>query len=108
MWRLKKLRVWFKDLLCFLRFGSYLVEYCGACGVKQPLVWWCEDNALWAHIDPRNETLCPNCFDRRARQRDIFLRWYPRDESGRANGVPPLELDGSGVPLAMVNDYGRK
>jgi hypothetical protein len=72
----------FKNLLCRIGLGSWLIEYCGFCGVRQPLAWWVEDD-IYKKVDPDNRTPCPSCFDKRATKLGLFLRWYPKDESER-------------------------
>lgn len=73
----------FKNLLCRLNLGHWLIEYCDGCGSRQPLVWW-SDSALWlAVVGERGGVLCPCCFDIMARKKGLFLRWYPQDESVR-------------------------
>ena len=83
-----KLRLAFKNLLCWLKLGHWLIEYCDECGVKQPLVWWCSDNALWlAVLGETGGVLCPACFNRKAFKLGYFLSWYPKDETQRARGA---------------------
>ncbi len=73
-----------KDFLTWIGLGRTMTEYCDDCGVKQPLVWWCEDEKLWNAVVGKG-ALCPKCFDDRATAKGFFLRWYPKDESERVN-----------------------
>lgn len=77
------IRLAVKNFLCWVGFGSWLIEYCGFCGIRQPLVWWTDD-ATYKKVDPGNHTPCPDCFNRRALKEGMFLRWYAKDESERA------------------------
>ena len=73
-----------KRLVILVRLGDRLIEYCEVCGVRQPLVWWSPD-ALGTELtgsapvegDNMPGILCPRCFDNRAAQRGIMLRWRP-------------------------------
>lgn len=73
-----------KDLVCWLGFGDRLIEYCGDCGIRQPLVWWSPSD-LWeritGHATPTGDNaagvLCPRCFDRRAESLGLLLQWRP-------------------------------
>src|SRR5688572_28337786 len=64
-----------------LRWGG-LIEYCHDCGLRQPLVWWA-DNELWSELmdeklsNDMAGVVCPKCFDRRAWNKGIMLRWIP-------------------------------
>lgn len=70
-----------KNLMCRIGLGSMLIEYCNACGVRQPLVWWCRDTRLWTKVNgTEGGALCPQCFTEKANRLGIFIRWYPRDE----------------------------
>ena len=67
----------FKLFLC--RF-ILLCEFCGKCGKHQPLVWTADDD-LWNELNGGpNGVLCPECFDKEADRRGIFLRWKPHVE----------------------------
>jgi len=83
-----------------------LIEYCEDCGSKQPLVWW-SGNALWErltnHATPNGDNaagiLCPRCFDRRATDAGLLLRWRPEIEYGtalRGDARSPTDLDKAG------------
>lgn len=72
------MRLIFKNLLCRLGLGGWLIEYCQICGVRQPISWWCQSKELWMHVaGSKNAVLCPTCFDKRAEKLGIFLRWHP-------------------------------
>jgi hypothetical protein len=74
----------FKDLLCNVGLGYLLIEYCNRCGRKQPLVWWCKDNALWIEVNGTSAgALCLECFDSAACRLGYFIRWYPAQEGER-------------------------
>lgn len=67
-----------KDLLCRLRIGQCLIEYCNECGREQPLVWWCRDTSTWIELNgTEGGALCPECFTRRANKAGYFMRWFP-------------------------------
>ena len=71
---------WLKDILMLLRVGDCLIEYCNDCGVRQPISWWCADEALWLTINGSSSgALCPQCFDKRAARLGIYIRWHPED-----------------------------
>lgn len=73
-----------KRCVILIGLGDRLIEYCEACGIRQPLVWWSPDS-LWSELtgeavvkgDNMPGTLCPLCFDDRAHSRGILLRWHP-------------------------------
>jgi hypothetical protein len=73
---LGRIRVPIKNVLAHV---TCVIEFCEDCGRRQPLVWWA-DNALWYTLADGEKTLCPECFDRRARARGLFLRWVPQVE----------------------------
>jgi hypothetical protein len=77
---MKTVKALAKDLLCRIGLGSLLIEYCDDCGIRQPLVWWCNDKQLWSEITGGVGTHCPKCFDARAAKLGIHLRWYPLEE----------------------------
>lgn len=61
-----------------------LIEYCQRCGIRQPVVWWCESNALWEEvtgIPPVSEKesgggiYCPRCFDEVAMSKGILIQF---------------------------------
>lgn len=59
-----------------------VIEFCHDCGVRQPVVWTADDE-LWCDVANEPEgggVLCPACFDRRAQEKCIFLRWIPKPE----------------------------
>ncbi len=76
------LRLWIKDTICRLGFGSRLVEYCERCGWRVRLVWW-SDDALWSAVtdakpvkgDNMAGIYCPKCFDAKADERGILVQW---------------------------------
>ena len=53
-----------------------LTEFCRDCGIRQPLVWYA-DNDLWEEVSFSKAILCPKCFTYRAKQLDIMLVWKP-------------------------------
>jgi hypothetical protein len=58
---------------------TLLIEFCKRCGAQQPVVWTASDD-LWAQFSGWTDdggVLCPTCFDRRAQQRGVLLRWTP-------------------------------
>lgn len=65
-----------KDLLCRVGLGSLLIEYCDDCGIEQPVVWWCKDQALWNHVTGGSGSHCPTCFSRRAEELGILVHWF--------------------------------
>lgn len=81
---IRKARAWFKGRWCRL---FTIIEYCHDCGVRQPLVWW-SDNDLWHEVtgepyisgDNMAGVLCPKCFDVRCQKLGILLRWMPTVE----------------------------
>lgn len=79
----RKLRLLLKNLLVALGYGSFLIEFCDDCGRRQPLVWWCEDSELWHDATGGHGSHCPECFDKRASNLGIILRWYPRPQHYR-------------------------
>lgn len=64
---------------CLSRLTT-VIEFCHDCGREQPVVWTADD-ALWAKLADGSNPLCPECFDKRAQRRGIFLRWVPMVES---------------------------
>ncbi len=73
------LRRWVKDLIVAIGFGDRLIEYCNVCGIRQPLVWWAE-NELWLKLVGSNYgALCPRCFDKRAYKAGLYLTWKPEN-----------------------------
>ena len=77
-WRLRLTLKW-----CALRLHLTVIEYCDDCGVRQPLIWTASD-ALWHEVTGRESVLadgggvyCPACFDRKAREKHMLIRWVP-------------------------------
>lgn len=67
-----------KSFLC--RF-VILIEFCHRCGIRQPLVWWCDSNELWEEVTgKKNSIYCPKCFDILAEQKGITLQWHVQEE----------------------------
>src|SRR3990172_4785731 len=72
------------EFLQFLKERGYSIcsysqndgEHCQICGRPYLLVWNATDY-LWHDIVSSDESglLCPDCFDREARQRGIYLIW---------------------------------
>jgi hypothetical protein len=77
-----------------------IIEFCHDCGVRQPLTWLASDE-LWKEVTGYREgegVYCPRCFQRRARQCGIFLRWVPMVEFRRRDGAwKPVEMHETGV-----------
>lgn len=73
------LLAWIKTLVC--KF-FVLCEFCHRCGVRQPLVWWCDNHHLWSEVTGCHENgiVCPKCFDELAKKRGLMLKWHPRIE----------------------------
>src|ERR1700726_2726660 len=67
------IRLAWKNFVCRVGYGDWLIEYCEYCGRRQPLVWWTED-AIWQAVK-RGEpgSPCPECFDREAAKVGIHL-----------------------------------
>lgn len=69
-----------KRLLVWARLGAGLPEYCQVCGRRQPIVWHAPDR-LWLEVNGREGgVLCPECFDRLAAEKGLWLRWTPSDK----------------------------
>ena len=67
-----KLRVIIKKLACK---HMLLIEFCHTCGRKQPLVWASSDD-LWEELTSGpNGILCPECFDKLATSKKVFIYW---------------------------------
>ena len=68
---------WLARLKTFLSRHMLLCEFCRRCGRQQPLIWWCADDALWERITgwKGNGILCPECFDKLARDQHVLLRF---------------------------------
>lgn len=65
-------KAWLKKLLCRV---VVLTEFCHSCGVKQPVIWSVRDE-LWQTVTgSRNGVLCPTCFDKKAWEHGLMLRW---------------------------------
>lgn len=78
----RRTRVAFKVWLARHRL---IIEFCKECGRTQPLVWWCDDDALWERIwgtPGGGGVLCPGCFDRRATADGMLLIWRPEVHCG--------------------------
>ena len=73
------LLAWLKTLLAKVVLVD---EFCHRCGVEQPLVWWCEDQRLWTEITGCHENgiLCPDCFNKLAKNRGLLIKWFPKIE----------------------------
>ena len=58
------------------------IESCDLCGLEMPLDWF-SDDALYRRVTGRaagpdqGGSLCPQCFDVLAQERDLHLRWVP-------------------------------
>ena len=75
----------------FLARHMLVIEFCDDCGIEQPLVWWCEDDAVWREVANGAGTLCPECFDKRATKLGFFIRWYAREQHPRLAAEPAAE-----------------
>lgn len=72
-----RLRVWAKRWLARV---TLVHEFCKECGRAVEQVWTAPD-ALWIDLNGQpGGVLCIRCFDRRADERGLFLRWMPRVE----------------------------
>jgi hypothetical protein len=59
-------------------------EICAYCGGGVDAVWWCPDNELWKQLTGEQEgggVSCMRCFERRAREANIFLEWTATADS---------------------------
>jgi hypothetical protein len=95
----------FKDLVCRVGLGDWLIEYCDDCGRTQPLVWWCDDPELWLRV--KGETggvLCPECFNQRASLYGIPLRWYPEYDWAAGTVAPGGPAPAAGGPQTMTKN----
>jgi hypothetical protein len=55
-------------------------EICAYCGGGVDAVWWCPDNKLWERLTGESDgggVSCMRCFERRAREQNVFLKWTP-------------------------------
>jgi len=56
-------------------------ETCNDCGGRYEHTIWTAPDTLWHQLVGKpGGTLCPPCFDDRAKQAGIFLRWTPHIE----------------------------
>lgn len=54
----------------------YQFEICGQCGRSFPIVWWAIDDETWLRVNgAQNGSMCVPCFDRKAQEMGIHLRW---------------------------------
>lgn len=63
--------------LCLVLSG-HETEICCFCGGKVGMVWWCDDDKLWAEVTGYREgggICCVGCFEDRATSKEIFLQW---------------------------------
>jgi hypothetical protein len=72
-------------LKTFLAKYFLIIECCHRCGIRQPLVWWCVDDAIWREVtgNEGNGVYCPKCFDRMADKKGIMIRWLATVEARR-------------------------
>lgn len=92
------IRVALKNAIRRIGRADELGEYCDECGKAQPLVWW-SSNRLWKEVTGSKNgkgVLCPRCFDARADNLGILLRWHPvaefrADRHWREQVAPSLE-----------------
>lgn len=68
-----------KTLLC--RYFA-LIEFCHRCGVRQPVVWWCDSDALWTEVTgcEGNGVYCPTCFDKMAKRKGVAIRFRAKED----------------------------
>lgn len=50
-------------------------EACWFCG--RPYMLWHSPDDLWTEFSGNSGLCCPSCFDKRARERGVWLRWRP-------------------------------
>jgi hypothetical protein len=96
----------YRSLLAFVKAGlariNTVVEFCHDCGVRQPIVWSAPDG-LWLRLVGRSGgVLCPACFDRRAQQAGLLLRWRPEILS--VSGAPTTQAEVERL-TALVSSY---
>ena len=73
-----------KRLLIWALLGPFLPEYCQVCGRGQPFLWHAPDH-LWLEVHGKLDgVLCPECFERRAIAKGLWLLWTPNDDPGGA------------------------
>lgn len=66
--------------LCLVLTG-HETEICCFCGGKVGVVWWCDDDKLWATVTSYEEgggICCVDCFESRSTAKGIALRWSVR------------------------------
>uniref|UniRef100_A0A6H1ZYV5 Uncharacterized protein n=1 Tax=viral metagenome TaxID=1070528 RepID=A0A6H1ZYV5_9ZZZZ len=67
-----------------------LIEFCKVCGREQPVTWYAPD-VLWAEVvEGRCNVLCPECFNRLARRKKIYLWWTCSEERDESPSNPAL------------------
>jgi hypothetical protein len=65
----------------FIKDMFHMVEFCQRCGVRQTLAWTCDSDALWWGINgTKNGVLCPDCFDKLAWDKGIYIKWHAIEE----------------------------
>ena len=76
-----------KTLLC--KFTT-LIEFCHRCGVRQPVVWWCESDEVWKQVTgcDGNGIYCPTCFDKMAAEKGISIRFIATADSPEPVAFP--------------------
>lgn len=71
------LRLALKRFICWLGFGSLLIEFCESCGARVDQVWHATD-LLWIQVTGTAEGVrCIRCFDAESERRGKMLRWEP-------------------------------
>lgn len=79
-------KVFHPEVRWYARIGAlwlavigYETERCCFCGWKVGRVWWCDDAELWETVTTYKDgggISCINCFEERAAQKQIPLRWH--------------------------------
>ena len=74
---------WLAQIKTWLCKITTLIEFCHRCGVRQPVVWWCESDDVWREVTgcDGNGIFCPTCFDKMAAAKGLFIRFIARNES---------------------------
>lgn len=71
------MKLFLKNLVCQLGFGSWLIEFCEECG-NEVEVYWHAPDSLWHLITGKDEgVLCVRCFDDTCRELGFHLQWVP-------------------------------
>ncbi len=86
-------------------------EHCYDCGSAVSVVWTAPDH-MWSTVTGRPDgggLLCVRCFDKRAEQQGVLLRWVPHyDPDERSAGAAPSVEDavvGRGNPWQFFTEH---